>query len=85
MSVSIKHFPQLARLLERGLSIKEARAKLVEGLICDGNLVRHYRLMTHYPKGRDQLRHVTLAYRQLGIEPPFAAIVDVKQLFNQSA
>ncbi len=81
MSVSIHLFPQLARLLERGLSIKQARVKLVDGLLRDANLVRYYRLMTHYPKGRHQLKQTTLAYRQLGIEPPFAAIIDVNQLF----
>ena len=77
-----EHLPMLARLLNRGFSIEQARNLLTVETVTSLRLVRLYQAWFKTEPGRERLRKITLSFRELGVEPPFAEIVDVNQLFG---
>ena len=77
-----EHLPMLARLLNRGFSVQQARALLAVETTTSLQLVRLYQTWFKTAEGRERLRKITLSFRELGVEPPFAEIVDVNQLFG---
>ena len=72
----------LARMLERGFSIQQARDLLAVEATTSSTLVRLYQTWFKTEEGRERLRKITLSFRELGVEPPFAEIVDLNQLFG---
>lgn len=78
----ISRLPHLARLIDRGFSLQEARDYAADGLQRDAALSRIYRQMTFSPQGRRRLREAAAAYRELGIEPPFDRIIDLESLMR---
>ena len=77
-----EHLPMLARLLNRGFSVQQARDLLAVETTTSLQLVRLYQTWFKTAEGRERLRKITLSFRELGVEPPFAEIVDVNQLFG---
>ena len=77
-----EHLPMLARMLKRGFSIEQARDLLAVETTTSLRLVRLYQAWFKTQDGRERLRQITLSFRELGVEPPFAEIVDVNQLFG---
>ena len=77
-----EHLPMLADLLKRGFSVEQARNLLAVQAKESFRLVRLYQTWFKTEEGRERLRKVTLSFRELGVEPPFAGIIDVNQLFN---
>ena len=78
----LSQFPHLERLVSKGLSLPQAREYAADGLIRDAALSRTYRIMALNQQGRQRLRQATQAYRELGIEPPFAEVIDVDLLMS---
>ena len=78
----LSQFPHLERLVNKGFSLQQARDYAADGLIRDTVLCRTYKTMALNQSGRQRLRKVTTAYRELGIEPPFAEVIDVDLLMS---
>ena len=78
----LSQFPHLEHLVSKGFSLHQAREYAADGLRRDAALAHTYRIMALNEQGRQRLRQATQAYRELGIEPPFAEVIDVDLLMS---
>ena len=68
-------------MLETGMTAQKARDMIAQDLKCSTVMVRTYRHWANTENGRKILRQLTLSWRSYGVEPPFAEVIPVGELF----